>query len=834
MFAPHRFAAPSPITKGITMRSIRRLATIVFTVVILVPLCAQFSIVRAQITMPTLFDEHGNSSSPTYPPPASSYVPDELIIKFRPGALLYSALCYECPGPASASQEVIEMQPVAPSPDPSCRRSLMAQRFPVDAGLLRSSSLAAAIRMFGGTVLRRITIANPCRDTLSLARRGDTLRMDDFNWMTLELGNDTSVINAALWLTINFQDQIELAEPNYYMAPLGTPSDYYFNNAPFQAGLEIIGMSTAWNYAVGSPDVRVGVIDDGIDYLHCDLGGRLGAKVKDGRNYVDSAMNVRDFALHGTPCAGIIGAYTNRQSCIGATPSSGAGIAGGWGPDNGSGTDTPGASLWAYAFVSNYPGNAARAIAAIREASVYGIQGGYGDAMHILNFSGKLGLNDDDEGKLYSGSLESAVNTAYEHGVSFVAARGNEGNQTPEYPACFAGSWVTSVGGSQRNGNRHRQSSYGQGMDVISPYGGKNYNPPEQEKTVFTTAHTGRNGEDAGKHDYFDGTSAAAPHVSGVMALLRSYLPAALDPEDYEGMVEASANDRNPNTSPNEPFYLFSYDEHTGWGHLRADRLFTMLGEERYTISNFTVTDPLIFGQWSEEFEYYFSNQQETNKPLPSGTYRVRRREVSSRFDLREHGSWSPKHELYVWGRGGSKATGGFSAANPNYQNRWTEVTSGEGGNGFTAGILHGGSDLCVARTFQYDIQRFNRQTGKMEYLGRFPSDEELAFHITVFAVPLVTSVRAGDREEETPECSIAPNPAGGEAGLTYTLRNPGRVRITVLNALGQEVTGYPVHQREAGRYELQLNLADIPPGVYYCRVEAGDRVAVRPLIIAR
>lgn len=257
-----------------------RYLAVLFLAIIFYPLAQ--SGVHAQSWVPKIRNERGDTIAYTYPPSSSSYVPNELIIKFRRGALDLGYLCYICPDPQAELKDKGGRNLNSAGPDAQCRSIVMDQRFPVDSGVLASSAFVQAVKSFGGTTLRRMTPANPCRDTLSQTRRGDTLIIDHHNWLVLHLNNDTSVINAAFWLTTLFQDQIEIAEPNYYTRPLRTPNDYYYSNSPNQLSLTMIGMPLAWNYEVGISSVDVGIIDDGVDYLHCDLGGELGPKVKGG------------------------------------------------------------------------------------------------------------------------------------------------------------------------------------------------------------------------------------------------------------------------------------------------------------------------------------------------------------------------------------------------------------------------------------------------------------------------------------------------------------------------------------------------------------------------
>lgn len=797
---------------------------------------------QAQSWMPVLRDERGDTIPYTFPPADSTFQPNELIIKFRKGALNLSKLCFEC------EDNDLGLMMGDPVPADSglgipawCKNYVMGQRFPIDGGILLSSNLVSTIQSFGGTHLRRITSANPCTDSLSVSRQGDTLKIDDWNWMVLDINNDTSVVNACLNLTIFHQSQIELAEPNYYISLLRNPNDYfytnpYFLNPSYQTSLQMIGMPTVWNYQVGSSGIRVGVVDNGIDYRHCDLGAAkgIGEKVVDGWNYVARDTTFYANANHGTPVAGIIGAFTNRSlQCASPNVNSVAGIAGGW-YNSATGEDSIGVSLYGFKV---YPDNnsnnddsttVSRAISAIREASANSSR--YGYRMDVLNNSwhaSPSNLNRDTTNDLVL-SLRAAVNDAYEHGVSFVAARGNQRGNSLTYPSGVDASWVTSVGGGDRFKNLHSRSNFGNKVDLIAPYGGLTTGDSTWERTVYTTdiiISTNNN-----RYDFFDGTSAAAPHVSGVIALLRSHNlrnqnNGPLDPEDYENMLKASAEDRPPSAN---------YDPETGWGHLRADNIFTMIEEENYSLTHITYSGTTNTpGVWKNLGNTAFSNSnQGAGKPL-SGVYPARIREVTATFDLTNSGqySWSNTKQLYVWGRGGNKSMGGWSDATPNFQSRWTEVQSGTGGGtnkSIVEGILHSNQNLtCTARTFQYEVLIDT-------VWRRYPADNELAFHVTVFGAPYITSVQVSKDAPPGYGLEVFPNPAQKTASLRYAATLPGTAQITIANMFGSTVLkSAPIHS-EPGIYEERFDVSELPSGVYYCTVTTLGVSTVQPLIINR
>jgi hypothetical protein len=125
-------------------------------------------------------------------------VPAEIIIKFSNHALDRSVVCYTYPPPPYNFND-------------SLRSAIMRQRFPINGNVLTSRPLRDTILSFGGDHLKRMTSANACADTISIARNGDTLRTDDYNWMVLVIA-DSSSRRRALAALREFTTEIHLAE----------------------------------------------------------------------------------------------------------------------------------------------------------------------------------------------------------------------------------------------------------------------------------------------------------------------------------------------------------------------------------------------------------------------------------------------------------------------------------------------------------------------------------------------------------------------------------------------------------------------------------------------
>ncbi len=163
----------------------------------------------------------------------------------------------------------------------------------------------------------------------------------------------------------------------------------------------------------------------------------------------------------------------------------------------------------------------------------------------VINLS--LGSEVPIIGAMGGDEIDAAIRRALAAGLVVVAAAGNNGVPVCEQPA--AGEGLLCVGAVDKRKQRSFFSSFGQGLGVVAP-GGSGL-PATGEDVLSTVPSNG--------YEEIAGTSQAAPHVSGVAALLvgkglrgqaavKRILdtavdlgPAGDDPEYGNGLVSARA-----------------------------------------------------------------------------------------------------------------------------------------------------------------------------------------------------------------------------------------------------------------------------------------------------
>lgn len=285
------------------------------------------------------------------------------------------------------------------------------------------------------------------------------------------------------------------AEPDFIRFPTQTtPNDY---NAPVMWGLENIEAPGAWTISQGSTDVVVAVIDSGMEATHPDLAPNLwtnpgeiaGNSVDDdGNGFVDD-VHGWNFAANNAAIIDNDGHGTHVSGTIGATGNNGQGATGvNWRVRLlplrcGDGTFPDSALL-----------NALRYVTALRARGI-----------PVVAVNASFG------GGGFSGTFRTEVANAGTAGILFVAAAGNDGTNndtTPQYPASYDLDTIIAVASIN-------QAS---GLSAFSDFGATSVDLGAPGTGIYSTLRNGTFG-------FNSGTSMAAPHVTGAVALVAAANP---------------------------------------------------------------------------------------------------------------------------------------------------------------------------------------------------------------------------------------------------------------------------------------------------------------------
>ncbi|QQD20285.1 S8 family serine peptidase [Oceanospirillaceae bacterium ASx5O] len=319
------------------------------------------------------------------------------------------------------------------------------------------------------------------------------------------------------------QDDVEWAEPNYIVQPTLIPNDTRYAR---QWHYPAINLPQAWDLSTGNatPEVIVAVIDTGVYLAHPDLAPKL----VPGYDFISSTSISRD----------------------------GDGIDAS--PDDPGDNDTPGASSWHGSHVagtvaaSSNNGMGVTGVswgAKIMPLRALGKGGGttYDVAQSIRfaaglsNDSTKVPARKADIINLSLGSSQAtsveqnAIAAARSAGVIIVAAAGNENVSTPFYPAAYEG--VIGVSATNPQVTKASYSNFGTYVDIAAPGG-------EMQQGVsfgvLSTVADDSSGVRVPAVAFSQGTSMAAPHVAGVIALMKAVHP-GLTETQFMGLLSTCA-----------------------------------------------------------------------------------------------------------------------------------------------------------------------------------------------------------------------------------------------------------------------------------------------------
>lgn len=283
---------------------------------------------------------------------------------------------------------------------------------------------------------------------------------------------------------------VEYAEPNYLRQPSAIDSRLwaFFNpgglRASFADGSGFLpttyssvadkDIDNIEGYAAGGAQVVIGSLDTGVDMDHSQFTGRLIA----GKDWVNNDNSPEDDDGHGTHTTGTMAGST-------------VGVAG-----------VSGAASNVRVYVQKVCGPSGCPTSAIVNAI-------YAAADYPGMVAMNLSLGGTTETTAERNAINYAVNTK---GVLVIAAAGNSGTSKVGCPACDAN--AISVSATTWRDGLAYYSQYGKGLDISAP-GGELYSDTSDEMGIWSSFLN--NG-----YAYLQGTSMAAPQVTGTAAIVAS------------------------------------------------------------------------------------------------------------------------------------------------------------------------------------------------------------------------------------------------------------------------------------------------------------------------
>lgn len=625
---------------------------------------------------------------------------------------------------------------------------------------------------------------------------------------------------------------VEYAETNSYCYAMAVPNDPYYSpyqwhfDNPVYGGID---MENAWDVAGGgSSGVIVGILDTGVAYENYDGYAQApdlaGTNFVAGYDFINNDSHPNDDEGHGTHVCGTIAQTTNNNTGV-------AGIA-------------YNCSIMPVKILDSNGSGTATALA-------NGLYWAADNGADVINMS--LGWPPGYDPGI---TVQNAIAYAYNHGVTLVAATGNDSENTVSYPAAYD-DYVIAVGATRYDEQVAYYSNTGSSIDVTAPGGdvnvdqnGDGYNDGVLQMTFGNTP------TDFGYY-FYQGTSMATPHVAGVAALLVSN--GTVGPDNVRAALENTAEDKGAS----------GWDSEYGHGIIDA-----------YAALNYNTTPP------------------ENRAPVADagGPYSA---DVGVAISFDGTGSYDPDNDTitYAWNFGdGATATGATPSHAYAAAGTYTVslvVNDGEYDSNpayATATVTEPGSDptMVVSDIAMSKVVRRTRQkaTATITVIddGGNPVDGATVYGTwsgaysasvavvtgsngvatsstkyvnkptSAFVFEITDVVKSGyvfDDANSVLIASIAasasegvalsnfPNPANPTTKISFNLTEPVDVQLDIYNTLGQKVRSLVSEYKPAGAYDvvwdgLNESGQTVVSGMYFVRMSVGDQVETLKILLAK
>lgn len=299
---------------------------------------------------------------------------------------------------------------------------------------------------------------------------------------------DVSVVVSSL-LAMKVVDYIDIDEAEVEEEPVPQRRDRYTTRGRrANWGLEAIRADAAWSVTRGSSKVRVMVVDTRFDVRHRELRGRfwknvVEAKGVDGEDDDDNGYIDDVFGINPASRRGLAGTPAKHGTHVAAIVAGGS-----WRRPIGVAPDVD--------LVGCIRGTRSQ----LADCAEYAIDKG----IRVINYSaGGVGCCDP--------TYRRTFDVLAQHGILFVTTAGNKGmnlDVDPYQPGCFPSPIIITVAASDAHDSIPAWSGYGyRSVDIAAP-----------GSSILSAVPNNR-------YETMSGTSMAAPHVSGCLALMFSANP---------------------------------------------------------------------------------------------------------------------------------------------------------------------------------------------------------------------------------------------------------------------------------------------------------------------
>jgi hypothetical protein len=442
----------------------------------------------------------------------------------------------------------------------------------------------------------------------------------------------------------------------------------------------------------------------------------------------------------------------------------------------------------------------------------------YGFGLHVQNHSWGVEIwkqykfihgmtlqnQNKDLGLVLDVIQESAAN-----GVIHVASRGNgmDTNDMAVFPACFYDNLALNITASNYKGLHHPGIYRGIGIDLMAP---------GELSQVYTTGV-----DHASHYRSFNGTSAAAPHVSGVAALLISHANNGenstayrrpIYPEDVEHLLEKTATDR----------YTPGYDERSGNGLVNAGAALALAEYPQYRFRHFTRAIPSSIS---------------SVKALDSVRMDLTRQFVGKRIHNKFEGyahAYEVTHTINytlapgdsivdAWARGAS-AIGMVSPATVSNPILLPDYSDCE--------LVSYSNTQAVVKTRVYYMLNDVNNYPVLDWYPVAPQDSRVSFTLHLYN-PDYTGPEVGITRIKEAKWMLYPNPAQTKLTLYSNFRVGSKFQYALYNLQGVQLIAGEVKDAR-GVLRKEIDISELAQGVYVFTLKEGNETFTKKVVVSR
>ncbi|MBE0572747.1 MAG: T9SS type A sorting domain-containing protein [Ignavibacteriaceae bacterium] len=148
-----------------------------------------------------------------------------------------------------------------------------------------------------------------------------------------------------------------------------------------------------------------------------------------------------------------------------------------------------------------------------------------------------------------------------------------------------------------------------------------------------------------------------------------------------------------------------------------------------------------------------------------------------------------------------------------------------EGSDFATVGFVNGKGTTTERQDYIYKDEinvdgKYLYRLKQIDYLGSYQYSDIIEIDLRVFNSYLLEQ--------------NFPNPFNPATTIGYGIKEKSAVKITVLNAIGEEIALLVNEEKESGYHTVEFNAANFPSGVYFYQLKAGDFVELKKMVLMK